>query len=833
MKRPPLRSIIRKRRNPGSRPPGTAPDADALVLLTVLTAISVRSLFSGGLPVGLDSATQFYPWYSFLGETLRGGELPGWNPHQFSGVPFAADPLSGWTYLPAMVLFTLLPLVPAAKGYLFLHLLLAGTGTFVFSRVVGLKVSGALVAAVSYEFSSYFYVRNVCCFAFPGVMVWLPLALLGAELAVRSRRPLDCLLWCAFAGLAVSQILASWLGQGSYYALLVLGSYAAYRTFIFPPDHLKGFVKRALAAITVGPSMLVFGFGLAAAGLLPRLEYNALSGLAGGYDPDSLPAGGTDIETWRALLLPPSDFYAGAGVLTLALIAPFLMRSSPDEGSRSVPYLGVPYFAALALAAITLSGQGTTLLHASFYNLPLLEGVLPYRPERLMVVFYIGASLLAGAAVSFLAEPGRRKISVFPLLVALFLATRTTLRGSFGESRAAPRPSEDTNLWLDPSPLLTDLGIQLVPGAVFALAAVAGLAAVYPLLSRRFRLLRFVVAGLLVLVVFLDLYGSETAVLEKQSENRSEKLRITSVEPGRYYASTGATGFLQSSTDAPYRYFGYAPRFDGKRGPLNTRYLDPEVRSLQASNRAMVHGGSLQSVQGYNAVHLARYDRYLQAMNARAQNYHDADVFAGGVYSRLLDLLNVRYVVVPDGDAADEAPSLSYLKDEFRLAYSAGGVRVYENPDALPRAWVVHSVRRAEPEKILDLLVSGDVDPRNTALLEDGELPELGAPESRSTATVTSYEPNRLMVETSTDVAGLLVLSEVYYPAWKAYVDGEPAEIHRANYLFRTVEVPAGRHVVEMRYESRTLTLGVVISSVTALVAAGALVAALRRQRCP
>ena len=57
---------------------------------------------NGGIVVGKDTVTQYYPWYSYLGERLRSGDIPAWNPYQFSGASLAAEPLSGWTYLPAM-----------------------------------------------------------------------------------------------------------------------------------------------------------------------------------------------------------------------------------------------------------------------------------------------------------------------------------------------------------------------------------------------------------------------------------------------------------------------------------------------------------------------------------------------------------------------------------------------------------------------------------------------------------------------------------------------------------------------------------------------------------
>ena len=110
---------------------------------------------SGGI-VGKDTVTQYYPWFSYVGERLRSGDIPAWNLYQFSGAPFAADPLSGWTYLLAMILFTILPVSTAAGSYVFIHLLLAGLFTYALARVLGINVAGALLASVAYEFKGLY-----------------------------------------------------------------------------------------------------------------------------------------------------------------------------------------------------------------------------------------------------------------------------------------------------------------------------------------------------------------------------------------------------------------------------------------------------------------------------------------------------------------------------------------------------------------------------------------------------------------------------------------------------------------------------------------------------
>src|SRR5919112_698895 len=84
-------------------------DLIAPITILALTLVAGWDLVSGGVVVSKDPITQYYPWYSYLGEGLRSLDIPAWNPSQFSGAPFAGDPLSGWTYMPAMILFTILP----------------------------------------------------------------------------------------------------------------------------------------------------------------------------------------------------------------------------------------------------------------------------------------------------------------------------------------------------------------------------------------------------------------------------------------------------------------------------------------------------------------------------------------------------------------------------------------------------------------------------------------------------------------------------------------------------------------------------------------------------
>jgi hypothetical protein len=184
---------------------------------------------------------------------------------------------------------------------------------------------------------------------------------------------------------------------------------------------------------------------------------------------------------------------------------------------------------------------------------------------------------------------------------------------------------------------------------------------------------------------------------------------------------------------------------------------------------------------------------------------------------------------VPADTTSKNPQSLRELERELPVVYEDDTVKILENREALPRAWIVHSARQTKPEEALDLLDSGAVDPKETALLEQTP-PNLAEPDSASEdrASVTSYEAGRIGVETSTGAPGLLLLSEVYYPAWNAYVDGERVPLYRADYLLRAVPVPAGEHAVELRYESWTLRLGTAVSLLTGLVLAALMLLKMR-----
>ncbi len=142
-------------------------------------------------------------------------------------------------------------------------------------------------------------------------------------------------------------------------------------------------------------------------------------------------------------------------------------------------------------------------------------------------------------------------------------------------------------------------------------------------------------------------------------------------------------------------------------------------------------------------------------------------------------------------------------RGRFRLVHS-GDVKVYENMDVLPRAFVVHRARAAET-------FPPDFDPTAEIIVEGGA--DLDAhPLGPEWVRITAYEPERVEVEAELTAPGYLVLTDAHYPGWRAWVDGEEVPIATANRLFRAVYLEAGRHRVEFRFRPRSLWLGAMMS---------------------
>jgi hypothetical protein len=751
-------------------------DIAALFFLVSIIALVVWDRLGTGRALLLPDILDFYlPWFTELGQRLRANDIPGWSPQILSGAPFAGDPQTGWMYLPAMVSFVLFPPVFAYQALVAFHLVLSASSFYLLSRLLGFGPPASFVGAVAFVLAPP-TVHAGCCTARTQVSAWLPVALIGIEVAVRAKGWPPRLVGWGITGLAISQWLASWLGQGAYYGLLLVGCFLVYRAFLSTPRSPRPLLQRARDFLLHGVGILLMSGGIAAAGLLTRLEVIARSSLAGGYDLKySENTGWSHIEAFVALL-------------------------------------NVPFFAAWTLGVIVLT-LNLTPLHSIFFLLPKFENLHSHVPTRIVMVLGIGLAMLAAATVQALLDFRINSvlavvISLSPILAFEIVDQEVRSHGGY--------ISNSTQYFV--------VGTSLI----FALWAIgkATTSSRFPHSGPAAVGLSLLIAGL----IFWDTTGrwyqsgAPGAPRESYSGQAEDLLRQQAGET----VLVGAALFLHSASDTgATRYFGYDISLarHGTRREVGYRFASthPLAGDLLLNNRAV--GLGLQDVQGFNPVQSQRYVDYIASLNGFEQDYHEAIIFPSGFSSPLLDLLNVRYIAVPV-DVPPGRPDLLHLSQRYPTVFVDRRVRVLERPTALPRAWIVHAAQEMPADEALARLAAGVVDPRQTALVEDPP-PALAQPAvpAADRADVIRYEGDHIALRTTTDAAGLLVLSEVYDPGWRAYVDGKRVDLLRADFLFRAVPIPAGEHSVEVRYQPPSLRAGIAITLTTGGVIATAAVA--------
>ena len=163
--------------------------------------------------------------------------------------------------------------------------------------------------------------------------------------------------------------------------------------------------------------------------------------------------------------------------------------------------------------------------------------------------------------------------------------------------------------------------------------------------------------------------------------------------------------------------------------------------------------------------------------------------------------------------------------DEHNIVYQFEDIYIHENYDVYPRAFFVNNFKTVEKDTAQEyLLKNPDFNLRQNVILEEKLSNEsinklkLSKDNKINNANIISYEANNVLIETSNFDASILILTDVYYPGWKAFIDGTETKIYRADGLVKAIFVPEGEHTIEFVYLPESYNTGITISLITALI---------------
>ena len=219
---------------------------------------------------------------------------------------------------------------------------------------------------------------------------------------------------------------------------------------------------------------------------------------------------------------------------------------------------------------------------------------------------------------------------------------------------------------------------------------------------------------------------------------------------------------------------------------LDYRVLNLASNTFNENETSYYH----KSIGGYHAAKLRRYQEMIEAyINPEMQSLFKGVSEAGG------DMTQV------NGDSI--CPVLNMLNTRYFIFPLQGGQTVpIQNPYAYGNAWFVDKLDYVDNAND-EIAAVGKIDLRHQAVADakfKEQLGEATAQDTLSLVNITSYEPNRLTYDVSSDKGGVLVFSEIYYPGWEAKVDGQPVELGRVDYILRALNIQPGKHEVELSF---------------------------------
>jgi hypothetical protein len=275
------------------------------------------------------------------------------------------------------------------------------------------------------------------------------------------------------------------------------------------------------------------------------------------------------------------------------------------------------------------------------------------------------------------------------------------------------------------------------------------------------------------------------------------------------------------------------------------------LQLLAGTNRYISIGGGiieknfgmyyhLQSPEGYDSFYIQRYGELLfSALNngkyrsdvGRADadlGYSDTreNLVHNPYRAKLLSLLGVKYITQKLVDEKGKQIPISKDDTLFTPVWSDGIYAIYAYKNALARTFLVDSVLvRKSPQDILNALYNPTTNLEKTVILEkDPHLDTVGN-DLQGHSEIEEYKNEKISIRATINKKSLLFLSDNYYPGWKAYVDGKETEMFRADYTFRAVVIPKGKHTIVFVYRPLSIIMGIMGSIVGFFILVGIVIA--------
>ena len=721
----------------------------------------------GGYPnkaQGSDVITEIYPWRYFSIDQIKQGEIPFWNPHNFSGNPQIANFQTALFY-PLNILYLILPFNLSWTLIIMLQPFLAGIFMYLFlKKGVGLKDFASFIGAVSFSFSSYMSVwiqyGNI-----GSTLLWLPLILLLIKNFVGKITALNFLI------LSLSLCMSFLAGyiQGVFYIYILSFLYYLYLV-LQEKKKVKNLKKHTLFLVaTLIPVLMTFFQ------ILPTIQLFSDS-TRGAYTLSQIEKNLSPIFNWITIIFP--DFfgnpatrnywldgtyiervlYPGSVVLLFAVFSVF----------NKIKITERKFFLVVGIISLVIATNFPFVKYLYLIPIPVISTTVATREFS---IFIFSLIVLAAIGIDNFLSLKKENNKILYLYLLAYLSIWIAVVALY---KLNPDLSDNLKI---------SIRNMIFPSVIILLATTVAY------FTKRVSVKVFYV--LIFLLVFFDLFYFFH--------------KITPFAPASFtYPNSPVTEFISKNASIN-RFWGYG-----------LAYIMPNFQSVDGT----------YSPEGNDPLHIARYTELLSSStNGKlpqtlprpdaniAPGYGQDDLKNNFYRKRVLDLLGIKYILHKvDLKDAWQNPDLStFPKEQYELVYKIYPWQIYKNKHVLPRFFLTSDFVLANDKKeALLLLYDKNIDLKKTLILEESPSVSLDA-KSKGNVKLISYRPNKIEFKVNTSGNTLLFLSDNYYPEWNVTIDGNVSKILIADYTLRAVAVPKGEHTIKFFYNPKSFNLGLVV----------------------
>ena len=742
------------------------------VIIFLWDVILLKSTFLYG-----DYKQQFFPWYMEYARAVKDLTLPFWTHHMGCGFPLVAEGQVGPFYPLNLILFFIMPPVPAYSYSIVLHFMLGGIFMYIFMRELRLRGISAALPPILFMFASP-YAGCFSNIASLKTLCWFPLVLYLIFRSFERNKPFILI----FSGIVMGMQLLAGAPQMAFYSIVFSAFYFLFLLITARDKPVKtriGYV--VLFALSGLIALAIWTPQLIATNTLLSLSDRSARGLFFALSRSFFPAGIITLIFPHTTTIFQGAIYIGILPVIFAIAALFDMKNRQ-----------IFFFTMLFLVSISCAFGRFNPLYVFFLKLSHLY--LFRIPSKFLFFSAFSLIALSGFGLQNIMNGIKEEklkiinITVFSIFVAslgsivcfniFFKVFRmeivSLLKDYFANHMYSPLLHRHPIQYYMDS--ISDLYLNLLNGTSFfnkymsiqllILTASLFLFIFYckKIINRKF-FQKLCVAVIFIDLIFFSLIGTG---FRGNIVNIFDKLK-----------KSDAVTFLKNDNSL-FRIYMFN--------------VEETESPLQANLNIY---WEIDNIGAYSPLVFGRYHRILADLGCIDDSSGIIAPAKDALYRNLplLGMLNVKYIIT-QGDVTDR--KLEFLRN------IEGGKKLYLNKMALPRAFVVHKLKVISDEDgILAFMKDRNFDPAEEVVMEDAvpQMTESAAYlNGGAQISINNYTDRDIEIRAKANADGMLVLSDYFYPGWKAYLDGKLVRIFRANYIVRAVYLPKGEHEVKFTF---------------------------------